>query len=381
MKILIVRMWADVLNIKNYNCQEVGLAKALIRKGHQCDIVLYTDKDSYEEDIEFENGKIHIYYLKAKNILKNALYEKKLYDIAKEYEVIQAAEYDQIGNVKLRKKINDKMVIYHGPYNSEYTKGYNKKCLISDFYYLFNKSYKNTPCLSKSTLAAKLLKNKGFKDITTVGVGLDTGRFEIEIEPNEIIKELINKKEQEKLEYLLYIGKIEDRRNITFLIDVLSQVSKEKSNVRLIMIGKGDKEYVNKCFDYAKNKNVLEKIIYYEAMPQQELPNLYKNCDTFLLPTHYEIFGMVLLEAMYFGIPTITTLNGGSSTLITNEENGFVCSLDINEWSNSILKLLNDKKLKNRIINNSINKIRTEYTWDNLSDKFIEVYKKVVRQY
>ena len=44
MKILIVRMWPDTLNIKNYNCQELGLAKALVRKGNTCDIVLYTDK-------------------------------------------------------------------------------------------------------------------------------------------------------------------------------------------------------------------------------------------------------------------------------------------------------------------------------------------------
>ena len=69
MKILIVRMYADCLNITNYNCQEVGLAKALIRKGNICDIVLYTDKEtSYEEDLFFddEKSKIHIYYLKAK---------------------------------------------------------------------------------------------------------------------------------------------------------------------------------------------------------------------------------------------------------------------------------------------------------------------------
>ena len=62
MNILIVRMYADILNTKSYNCQEIGLAKALIRKGHNCDIVLYTDKITHEEDIFFDNDKkIHIF--------------------------------------------------------------------------------------------------------------------------------------------------------------------------------------------------------------------------------------------------------------------------------------------------------------------------------
>lgn len=381
MKILIVRMYADCLNIKNYNCQEIGLAKALIRKGNKCDIVLYIDQKAYEEDIIFDedNKKIHIYYLNAREFFKNAIFEPKLYDIAKEYDVIQTAEYDQIGNVKLKRKLKNKMVIYHGPYASKYTKGYNKKCLISDFYYLFNPKYKKTPCLSKSNLATELLKKKQFKDITTVGVGLDVDRFKNNKEPNEIIKELMVKKEEEKLKYLLYIGKIEDRRNIIFLIDILAKVTINDSNVRLILVGKGEQDYIDKCFKYAEQKNVLDKIIYHQAIQQQELPNLYKACDIFLLPTQYEIFGMVLLEAMYFGVPAITTLNGGSSTLIENERDGIVCSLDIDNWYTAIKKLLQDEEFKNQISKNSMKKIKDEYTWDCLSEKFIKVYRKVIK--
>ncbi len=78
MKILIIRMWPYEININNYNCQEIGLAKELVIKGNQCDIVLYTNNDkSYEYDYTFDNKKIHIYYLKAKKFLKNCFYEKK----------------------------------------------------------------------------------------------------------------------------------------------------------------------------------------------------------------------------------------------------------------------------------------------------------------
>lgn len=377
MKILIVRMWPYTLNIKSYNCQEIGLAKALIRKGNICDIVLYTDKKCNDEDIIFDGDKkIHIYYLRAKNFLKNAIFENRLYEIVKSYDVIQTAEYDQIGNVKLRKKANNKIVIYHGPYSCEYTKGYKKKCIFSDFYYMFNKDYKNTPCLSKSILATDLLNNKGFKNVTTVGVGLDTDRFNNEIKINKDIKNLISEKEKNNYQYLLYIGKIEDRRNIIFLLDVLKSVCEKKSNVKLIMVGKGEKSYIEKCFNYAKNIGIYDNIIYFESMKQDELPNLYKCCDLFLLPTQYEIFGMVLLESMYFGLPVITTINGGSSTLIKNNETGMICSSNnVKEWEDAIFNLLNDENLKDTISNNCIKQIIENYTWDKLANKFLNVYK------
>ena len=49
MKILIVRTFPDILNLNSYNVQEVGLAKALTLKGHQCDIVLYMESMQTEE--------------------------------------------------------------------------------------------------------------------------------------------------------------------------------------------------------------------------------------------------------------------------------------------------------------------------------------------
>ena len=377
MKILIIRMFPDVLNIKNYNCQEIGLAKALIRKGNICDIVLYTNKENYEDDIFFDNNKkIHIYHLKARSFLKNAFFDKKLYEIVNKYDIVQSAEYDQIANVKLKRKLGNKLIIYHGPYKSKYTKGYNLKCLISDFYYFFHKEYKNTPCISKSELATKFLKSKGFKNVSTIGVGLDEERFKQETVINQEIKKLIEEKEKNNFKYLLYIGKLEKRRNIPCLIDVLEKI--DNTNVKLIIIGKGEKEYVKKCSEYAKNKNISNRIIYYESMKQTDLPNIYKCCDIFLLPTQYEIFGMVLLEAMYFGVPTITTWNGGSSTLIENEQNGFICSIQNQmEWINTIEKLLNNESIRLNVSKNSQEKIKENYTWDSLSEVFISEYKKI----
>lgn len=369
MRILIIRMYPDVLNIESYNCQEIGLAKALIRKGNQCDVVLYTDKnENWEDDVYFDDGKkIHIYYLKAKSIFKNAFFDKILYSIIKSYDIIQTSEYDQIGNLFLRKKLGDKLMIYHGPYECEFTKGYKMKCIISDFIFKFFKDYKNTKCLSKSVLAMEFLKNKGFKKISMVGVGLDEDRFKSNNKDKSI--EIIENKGT--LQYLLYVGKVEERRNVLLLIDILKEILVDNENVRLLIIGKGEKKYMDKCIMHAKNLGIDENIIYIESMNQEMLPQVYQNCDVFLLPTKYEIFGMVLLEAMYFGIPVVTTYNGGSSVLIKNKENGCIVKNEsVSEWKKVIEDIIYDREYRLKLSRNAKETIKNNYMWDNLVEEF-----------
>ena len=86
---------------------------------------------------------------------------------------------------------------------------------------------------------------------------------------------------------------------------------------------------------------------------------------------------MVMLEAMYFGAPVVTTHNGGSDMLINNNENGIIVDkFDVVEWRDSIKCLLNDSVKRDKITKNAKIKIENEFTWDALVDKFINVYEK-----
>lgn len=377
MKILIIRTFPDVININNYNVQEIGLAKALIKKGNECDILLYTNEDkNYREQITIDNGKIiTIYWTKGIKILGNVFFDKEIYNIANKYDFIQLGGYDQIYNSILIKKIHKPVVIYQGNYYSDYSKGYKKKCLISDMYYFFKPWYKEITFICKSKLAEQFLRRKGYKNTYVLGVGLDDERFINEIEENEKIREIkINKKHNK---YLLYIGKIEERRSILLLLEMFLKILEKHSNVKLVLVGKGEENYKHKCFEYAKENNILNRIIYIESLEQKYMPQLYKCCDIFIFPTKHEIFGMVLLEAMYFGIPTITTLNGGSSTIIENEKNGFICNLNnINKWIDIISIILKDDEYRKKISENAEKTIKNKFTWEKLSDKFLEIYIK-----
>ncbi len=370
MKILIVRLFPYEININNYNVQEIGLAKALVKEGNQCDIVFYTKGKEKREIINVDNKKINIFWIKGYNILKNGLYGKKLLKLAQNYDIIQSSEYDQIYNLKLTKKFPNKVVIYHGPYYSEFNKGYNLKCKLFDKFFLTNR-YRKVPFITKSELASEFLRKKGFENVTTVGVGLDKDK----IQDSNNVESLISRTNNNE-KWLLYIGKIEERRNIIFLVKVLKRLKDENKNVKLILIGNGRKEYKEKVFDFAKSLGVFDSIIYKEKIQQNEISKIYKKCDIFLLPTEYEIFGMVLLEAMYFNLPVITTLNGGSSVLIKNRENGIIINLNEDEWVKNINELLENKDFRENLAKKASLTIKEEFLWDKLVYRFINIYKQ-----
>nr|WP_279401007.1 glycosyltransferase [Priestia megaterium] len=89
---------------------------------------------------------------------------------------------------------------------------------------------------------------------------------------------------------------------------------------------------------------------------------------------------MVLLEAMYFGVPAITSDNGGSSTLIENADNGFIIKeFDEVLWSETILNVIENKQLSQMISNNAELTIKNNFTWNSIVDKFLSEISNIER--
>ena len=125
------------------------------------------------------------------------------------------------------------------------------------------------------------------------------------------------------------------------------------------------------------NRKGLSDIIEYRAfLNQKYLGYVYKQCDVFLLPTIYEIFGMVLLEAMYYSVPVVSTLNGGSDLIIRDKENGYIEeNNDLQKWVERIRYIFNHPD-EARLIGYKAHKtISEKFTWDALALKFIKVFE------
>ena len=380
MKILIIRPWPSLLDVtKNtYNIQEVGLAKALVKRGHSTDILFWTDGDEMTVEVEAEGGKpIRVFYRHGKVLLKNVWFSGQDALFA-QYDVLQTAEYNQMFSWHLAGKYPEKTVIYHGPYYSPFNKNYNRMCRVFDAFFVGRYRRRGTRFLTKSELARKFLLEKRLspEQVTTVGVGIDAEL--LRDRPDAGQTELEGKmRAQKKGLKLLYIGRIEPRRDPFFLLDVLAEVRKSDPDACLYLIGDGDEAYRDSVKAAIGEKGLTDWVFWQKKAPQYQMKGVYQQADFFLLPTEYEIFGMVLLEAMFFCRVVLTTPNGGADMLLRSGENGIVLEKsDPARWAEALLDVAADPGKKARMEQAAYETVIHENTWDALADRFLKVYEK-----
>ena len=374
MKILIVRTFPDKLDLHSYNVQEIGLAQALVARGNQCDIVLYNGREAdRRESYTFrKNGKEYsfiIYWMKGFSCFKNG-FMPSVGKILPEYDVIQVHEYDQIMSWQLYTRQLRPTVIYHGPYYHPYTRGYNLKCRVFDTLFLPWRKHKDVRVLTKSEMAAEFIRKKGFENIVPVGVGINTDNFS---------RESCGKSARPQL---LYVGKIEERRNVYFLIEVFRKLRQNMPKLQMVLVGNGEREYKAAFLNEIKKELDNGDIVYREKVQQKELPEIYGNAEVFLFTSKYEIFGMVLLEAMYFGLPVVSSMNGGASMLIEDGKNGYVLEkFDLETWAQKLADLLGDRDKRARMGESAREKILSNFTWERIAEKFEAVYRQAVEEF
>lgn len=117
--------------------------------------------------------------------------------------------------------------------------------------------------------------------------------------------------------------------------------------------------------DEVKQRGMNLSVCYLGQKYGEEKKHLFEESDVFVFPTFYqnECLPLVILEAMQYGLPIITTDEGGILDLVNDGENGLICEKNNTEsLANCIKRLLDDKQLRIKMGENGYNKYRQEYT-------------------
>jgi len=106
---------------------------------------------------------------------------------------------------------------------------------------------------------------------------------------------------------LLFVSRISVKKNLYFLIDTLSK-SKYKNNIELNVVGPiEDQSYFKKCKNLY-NKEKLN-VNFHGSIPHDKMIDYFNNTDIFVLPTHHENYGHVIIEALFYGMPVLISKN------------------------------------------------------------------------
>ena len=171
--------------------------------------------------------------------------------------------------------------------------------------------------------------------------------------------------------YLLYVGSIEERKNLISLLKCLTLMPHK----RLVIVGNG-KSYKQFCLDFINQHDLKDRIVFLSKLSLIEIAGVYQNAEMLIYPSLFEGFGIPILEGLFSGIPVITNKNGcfkepgGKSTL-------YIDPLNINEMKSAIEKISNNENLKNSIIKDGI-KHASNFTDDKIAKNLMDVYQKVM---
>lgn len=166
------------------------------------------------------------------------------------------------------------------------------------FYHLLEKNnINNAACIrATSLLEAKSIRSLGFKNqIVNIPNAIQVSKFNFKIKKNSKKK-------------ILFLSRLNPKKGIVELLNAWKIIQDKNLDWELVICGHDENGYKKKILDLSF-KLKLKRIVFIEPVYGEKKNALYKSCDLFILLSHSENFGLVIAEALSFGLPVITTIN------------------------------------------------------------------------
>lgn len=178
---------------------------------------------------------------------------------------------------------------------------------------------------------------------------------------------------------ILFMGRLVQEKGVQHLISAMPKIIKKYNNIKLVIAGKGGIEEELK--NQAKNMGLSEKIYFTGHLSSKDVSKMYKCVDISVFPSTYEPFGIVALEAMLAGVPTVVSDIGGLDEIVTHGENGIKSYAgNSNSLADSIISLLFNPELCDNIVKKAKQKIKNEYNWAKIAQDTYFTYQKAICQ-
>lgn len=180
--------------------------------------------------------------------------------------------------------------------------------------------------------------------------------------------------------YLLFIGRLEEKKNITGLIKAYGLLRKEKNiNHKLILIGKESYGFEKIIFEIQKLPSEIRKdVIITGYINQEEKVEYLKQADIFVLPSFFEGFGMPIIEAMACGVPVICS-NVTSLPEIADKAAILVNPYKPLDIAAGLSKVINNPKLKQELIYQGLKRVK-QFSWEKAGQQTLDVIFKAIKE-
>lgn len=229
------------------------------------------------------------------------------------------------------------------------------------------------------SVAEELGEHFGIRErVHVIHHGVDSAQFapasrEPELRARQELRERLGARPEELI--IAFVGAYE-RKGLAVAIEALSRLSPEaRARGRLMAVGGGAEEGFRAL---ARSRGVEDRVVF--AGHSRDVPAYYRAADLFLLPTLYEPFGLVILEAMAAGLAPVVSRLAGGSELIEDGVSGSLIDdpTDPSEIAGRIEKLLMSPEHRVSMAGEA-RRVAERRSWDRVADEYAAVIEPLLR--
>jgi D-inositol-3-phosphate glycosyltransferase len=226
------------------------------------------------------------------------------------------------------------------------------------------------------------------RNVVVIPPGVDVSHF-YPI-PEDEAKEFVGVPENKRM--ILFVGRIEPLKGVDTLIEAAARLRKKGVLVEgcecLAIIGGDPGESPEKISEemarlkgLARDLGTDDMVTFLGQRDQDTLQYYYSASDIVVVPSHYESFGLVALEAMACGRTVVASETGGLAFLIHDGENGFhVPAADAGALADKLEMILSDPGLRAKIGENA-REYAQGHAWSLITERVVGLYSEVLRAY
>ena len=180
---------------------------------------------------------------------------------------------------------------------------------------------------------------------------------------------------------VLFVGGLEPRKGLEFLVRAMKTIIKELPGARLIAIAKTGFRGVDEVGSFrslSEELGVADRINFRESISQEELLQCYSESDLLAMPSRTEGWGLALMEAMACGRPVVASRVGGIPELVRDGLDGILVDAgDVDALARAIVRLLKNPELRTKMGAAGAKRVR-EFSWDSTARVVLDAYEEAL---
>lgn len=174
--------------------------------------------------------------------------------------------------------------------------------------------------------------------------------------------------------FILNVGALEERKNALNLVKAYARLKKE-INHHLVLIGNG-KKYRTQIENYIESKNLGDRVTILDNVSHRDLPAFYQAADLFCYPSHFEGFGIPIIEALFSKTPVITS-KGSCFPESGGPKSIYIDSKSIEELTEKMTEVLTNSDLAYQMIEEGRNYVE-KFHRSKTSECLFNIYKELI---